>query len=53
MDIIVDGYNLIGSERGLTGGLEHQRNWLLHRLSLIKNLEAILWSWFSMAGSQD
>lgn len=34
MDIIIDGYNLIGSEHGLTGGLEHQRNWLLQRLSI-------------------
>jgi predicted RNA-binding protein with PIN domain len=38
MDIIIDGYNLIGSERGLTGGLEHQRNWLLQRLSLYQEL---------------
>ena len=34
MDIIIDGYNLIGNERGLRGDLEHQRNWLLQRLSL-------------------
>ncbi|HEU4638988.1 MAG TPA: NYN domain-containing protein, partial [Candidatus Binatia bacterium] len=34
MNIIIDGYNLIGSERGLRGDLEHQRNWLLQRLSL-------------------
>jgi predicted RNA-binding protein with PIN domain len=38
MDIIIDGYNLIGSERGLTGGLEHQRNWLLQRLSLYQEV---------------
>jgi predicted RNA-binding protein with PIN domain len=38
MDIIIDGYNLIGSERGLTGGLEHQRNWLLQRLSRYQEL---------------
>jgi predicted RNA-binding protein with PIN domain len=38
MDIIIDGYNLIGSERGLSGGLEHQRNWLLQRLSLYQEL---------------
>ena len=34
MDIIIDGYNLIGNEHGLRGDLEHQRNWLLQRLSL-------------------
>jgi predicted RNA-binding protein with PIN domain len=34
MNIIIDGYNLIGNERGLRGDLEHQRNWLLQRLSL-------------------
>jgi predicted RNA-binding protein with PIN domain len=34
MHIIIDGYNLIGSERGLRGDLEHQRSWLLQRLSL-------------------
>jgi predicted RNA-binding protein with PIN domain len=38
MDIIIDGYNLIGSERGLRGDLEHQRNWLLQRVSLYQEL---------------
>jgi predicted RNA-binding protein with PIN domain len=38
MDIIIDGYNLIGSERGLRGDLEHQRNWLLQRLSLYQEV---------------
>jgi uncharacterized protein len=33
MDVIIDGYNLIGSDRGLRGELEHQRNWLVQRLS--------------------
>ena len=33
MDLIIDGYNLIGSERGLRGTLEPQRNWLVQRLS--------------------
>jgi uncharacterized protein len=38
LDIIIDGYNLIGSERGLRGDLEHQRNWLLQRLSLYQEV---------------
>ena len=38
MDIIIDGYNLIGSERGLRGDLEHQRNWLLQRLLLYQQV---------------
>jgi predicted RNA-binding protein with PIN domain len=32
MDLIVDGYNLIGSDQGLGGPLEPRRNWLLQRL---------------------
>jgi predicted RNA-binding protein with PIN domain len=31
-EIIVDGYNLIGSEAGLGGNLEHKRNSLVRRL---------------------
>jgi predicted RNA-binding protein with PIN domain len=34
MEIIIDGYNLIGSDQGLRGDLEHKRNWLIQRLSL-------------------
>jgi predicted RNA-binding protein with PIN domain len=34
MDIIIDGYNLIGSDQGLRGDLESKRNWLIQRLSL-------------------
>lgn len=34
MEIIIDGYNLIGSDQGLRGNLEAQRNWLVQRLSL-------------------
>lgn len=34
MVIIIDGYNLIGSDQGLGGGLEHKRNWLVQGLSL-------------------
>lgn len=32
MDLIIDGYNVIGAEQGLTGALEAKRNWLLQRL---------------------
>src|SRR3970282_2504379 len=32
MDIIIDGYNLIGSDQGLRGALEQKRDWLIHRL---------------------
>jgi predicted RNA-binding protein with PIN domain len=32
MDLIVDGYNLIGNEQGLRGALEPKRNWLVQRL---------------------
>jgi len=39
MDIIVDGYNLIGTEHGLRGDLEHQRNWLIQRLSLYQEMK--------------
>lgn len=33
MEIIIDGYNLIGSDAGLTGNLEHKRNWLVQELA--------------------
>jgi len=33
MDLIIDGYNLIGNEQGLSGALEHKRNWLIQKLS--------------------
>src|SRR5918994_4701769 len=38
MDIIIDGYNLIGSDGGLRGSLEYQRSWLLQRLSLYQEV---------------
>jgi uncharacterized protein len=41
MDLIIDGYNLIGSDRGLEGGLEHKRNWLLQQLSRYQKLKQI------------
>jgi uncharacterized protein len=34
MEIIIDGYNLIGSDQGLRGDIEHQRSGLIQRLSL-------------------
>jgi len=39
MDIIIDGYNLIGSDQGLRGALEQKRDWLIHRLSLYKTMK--------------
>ena len=32
MDLIIDGYNLIGTEKGLRGTLEPKRNWLIQKL---------------------
>ena len=32
MEIIIDGYNLIGSEGRLSGNLEHKRSWLVQQL---------------------
>jgi predicted RNA-binding protein with PIN domain len=32
MEIIIDGYNVIGSDTGLTGNLEHKRNTLVQQL---------------------
>jgi predicted RNA-binding protein with PIN domain len=32
VDIIIDGYNLIGSEKGLRGALEHKRRGLVKQL---------------------
>jgi len=39
MDIIVDGYNLIGSDQGLQGALEHKRNWLVQQLQRYQKLK--------------
>lgn len=39
MDLIVDGYNLIGSDRGLAGALEPKRNWLVQRLSAYQKIK--------------
>jgi predicted RNA-binding protein with PIN domain len=39
MDIIIDGYNVIGAERGLQGGLEHKRNWLIQQVAAYRKLK--------------
>lgn len=42
MEIIIDGYNFIGRDQGLTGPLEPKRKWLLQQLSVYcekKNFE--------------
>lgn len=32
MDVVIDGYNLIGAEGGLGSALEYKRNWLIQQL---------------------
>jgi predicted RNA-binding protein with PIN domain len=39
MDIIVDGYNLIGSDQGLTGALDHKRARLVQQLGSYQRLK--------------
>ena len=39
MDVIIDGYNLIGSEQGLSGALEPKRNWLIQQLARYQKLK--------------
>lgn len=39
MNLIIDGYNLIGSEQGLHGHLEPRRNWLVQRLSAYQKIK--------------
>ena len=39
MDVIIDGYNLIGSDRGLQGALEHKRNWLVQQVQRYQKLK--------------
>jgi predicted RNA-binding protein with PIN domain len=36
MEIIIDGYNLIGRDGGLHGVLEHKRNWLVQQLAAFR-----------------
>lgn len=39
MDVIVDGYNVIGAERGLHGALEHKRNRLIQQVAGYQELK--------------
>jgi uncharacterized protein len=39
MEIVIDGYNLIGSEHGLHGVLEHKRNWLVQQLAQYQKIK--------------
>ena len=41
MELIVDGYNLIGAEQGIGGVLEPKRNWLIQRLAAYHRLKKI------------
>ena len=36
MEIIIDGYNFIGRDGGLRGGLEHKRNWLIQQMAIYR-----------------
>ncbi|HVO91462.1 MAG TPA: NYN domain-containing protein [Terriglobales bacterium] len=33
MDLIIDGYNLMGADQGLSGALESKRNWLTQKVA--------------------
>jgi len=37
MDVIIDGYNLLGADQGLQGALDHRRDWLVQQLSRYQN----------------
>lgn len=39
MDVIIDGYNVIGAEHGLQGGLEHKRNRLIQQVAGYQKLK--------------
>lgn len=39
MDVVIDGYNLIGSASGLGGALEHKRNWLIQQLARYQEIK--------------
>jgi uncharacterized protein len=39
MDLIVDGYNLIGNNRGLDGALEQKRGWLVRQLTRYQKIK--------------
>ena len=50
MEIIIDGYNVIGSDAGLTGNLEHKRNTLVQQLAATIKTKAMVLRLFLMAG---
>jgi len=39
MELILDGYNLIGADRGLVGALEHKRNRLVQQLARYQKIK--------------
>lgn len=39
MDLIIDGYNLIGNDQGLREPLEPKRNWLIQRLASYQRIK--------------
>jgi predicted RNA-binding protein with PIN domain len=41
MDVIVDGYNLIGIEGGLRDSLEHKRSWLIQQLAAYRKAKGL------------
>ncbi len=41
MDLIIDGYNLIGADDGLRGALEPKRNWLTQKLVTYQRRKAL------------
>ncbi|MGH7926947.1 MAG: NYN domain-containing protein [Candidatus Binatia bacterium] len=42
MDVIIDGYNLIGSEQGLRGALEHKRSALVQQLARYQKVKGFV-----------
>jgi predicted RNA-binding protein with PIN domain len=57
MEIIIDGYNLIGSDGGLTGNLEHKRNLLVQKLASYRrakghNITVVFDGWRSGSTNQ-
>lgn len=57
MDLILDGYNLIGAERGMRGALEHKRNWLVQQVEAYQKLKhfsitLVFDGWQTGAGKQ-
>lgn len=39
MDLIIDGYNVIGAERGMQGALENKRNWLIKQVAAYRKIK--------------